>query len=141
MPSLSPKEQQVWEFIAETQRRSGRAPSLREIQEHLRFGSTRSAFDYVAALEKKGYLKREMRTARALRAIDPAAPRPRRTFQVPVYGAIPAGLPDERTQSAGDYITIDLDTLGIPKPSPRIFALRVRGDSMEGAGILDGDWA
>jgi repressor LexA len=141
MPTLKPKEQQVWEFIAETQRKSGIAPSIREIQEHFAFGSTRSAFDYVEALERKGYLKREARTARALRLIDPGALPARRTVQIPVYGSVPAGIPEERTQSAGDYLTIDLETLGIPKPSPRIFALRVKGDSMEGAGILEGDWA
>jgi repressor LexA len=141
MTTLNPKEQQVWQFIAEMQRKSGIAPSIREIKEHFDFGSTRSAFDYLAALENKGYLKREPRTARGLRVIDPSAPPLRLMVQIPVYGSIPAGLPDERSQSAGDYLTIDLETLGIPKPSPRIFALRVKGDSMEGAGILDGDWA
>lgn len=141
MMPLKPKEQEVWQFIADTHRKSGIAPSIREIKERFGFGSTRSAFDYVEALEKKGYLKRAARTARALRIIDPMAPAPRRSMQIPVYGSIPAGIPDERTQSPGDHITIDLETLGIPKPSPRIFALRVKGDSMEDAGILDGDWA
>ena len=141
MTPLTRKQQQVWNFIAETQQKYGIAPSIREIKEHFDFGSTRSAFDYVEILEKKGFLKREPRTARALRAVDPAAPPARRTVQIPVYGSIPAGVPEERTQAPGDYLTLDLETLGIPKSSPRIFALRVKGDSMEGAGILDGDWA
>jgi repressor LexA len=141
MIALSRKEQQVWNFISDTQQRLGLAPSLREIQKHCDFGSTRSAFDYVKVLAKKGYLKRAPRTARALRIIDPAAPPPRNSLSIPVYGSIPAGPPEERTQTPEDYITMDLGTLGIPKPSSRIFALRVKGDSMEGAGILDGDWA
>jgi repressor LexA len=141
MTPLTQKQQQVWNFISETQQKLGMAPSIREIKEHFAFGSTRSAFDYVKVLARKGYLKREPRTARSLRIIDPAAPPPKRTYNIPVYGSIPAGLPEERTQTPEDYITMDLEPLGIPKSSTRIFALRVKGDSMEGAAILEGDWA
>src|SRR5258706_61841 len=141
MHTLTRKQQQVWNFISESQQRLGMAPSIREIQNHFAFGSTRSAFDYVKVLAKKGYLKREPRTARAIQIIDQSAPPPKSTISIPVYGSIPAGLPEERTQTPDDYITMDLETLGIPKSSTRIFALRVKGDSMEGAGILDGDWA
>ena len=115
MSPLTRKQQQVWQFISETQQRLGIAPSIREIKEHFRFGSTRSAFDYIKALTKKGYLKRQPRRARSLQVVDPAAPPPRRTVNVPVFGSIPAGLPEERTQTPDDYITMDLDTLGIPK--------------------------
>jgi len=141
MTPLTRKQQQVWNFISESQQRLGIAPSLREIKRHFAFGSTRSPFDYVRILARKGYLKREPRRARALRIIDPAAPPVKRTVSIPVYGSIPAGRPEERTESPEDYITMDLETLGIPKSSSRIFALRIAGDSMEGAGILNGDWA
>src|SRR6266850_5669176 len=141
MQLLTRKQQQVWNFIAESQQRHGMAPSIREIKGHFAFGSTRSAFDYVKALAQKGYLKRAPRTARGIRIIDPATPAPRSTMNIPVYGSIPAGVPEERTETPEDHITMDLETLGIPKSSTRIFALRVKGDSMEGAGILDGDWA
>jgi repressor LexA len=73
--------------------------------------------------------------------VDPEAPPAKITVNIPVFGSIPAGPPEERAQTPEDYITMDLGTLGIPKSSPRIFALRIKGDSMEGAGILDGDWA
>jgi repressor LexA len=141
MTDLTRKQQQVWDFIAERRQQSGIAPSIREIQKRFAFKSTRSAFDYIKALIKKGYLKRAARTARGLQIIDPAAAPPRATIRIPVFGSIPAGPPEDRSQNADDYITMDLETLGIPKPSARIFALRVKGDSMEGAGILDGDWA
>ncbi len=141
MTQLTPKQQRVWNFIAESRQRAGLAPSIREIMNHFGFGSTRSAFDYVKVLVKKGYLKREPRTARALQIIDPTAAPLKRAISIPVFGSIPAGSPEERTQSPEDYITMDLETLGIPKSSARIFALRIKGDSMEGAGILDGDWA
>jgi repressor LexA len=141
MNSLTRKQQQVWNFIAETQQRAGITPSIREIKKHFAFGSTRSAFDYVKVLAKKGYLQREPRTARAIRILNPAAPPAKSTVSIPVYGSIPAGVPEERTQTPDDYITMDLETLGLPKSSNRIFALRVKGDSMEQAAILDGDWA
>ncbi len=141
MQTLTRKQQQVWHFISESRQRLGMAPTIREIKNHFAFGSTRSAFDYVKVLAKKGYLKREPRTARAIQIIDPSAPPPRGTASIPVYGSIPAGSPEERAQTPDDYITMDLETLGVPKPSTRIFALRIKGDSMEGAGILDGDWA
>jgi repressor LexA len=141
MTELTAKQLKVWKFIAESSQRSRLAPSIRDIQDHFGFGSTRSAHDYVKVLARKGYLKREPRMARALQAIDPAAPPVRTPFTIPVFGSIPAGVPEERTQAPEDYITMDLETLGIPKSSARIFALRIKGDSMEGAGILDGDWA
>jgi repressor LexA len=141
MTQLTPKQQKVWNFISESSQKSGLSPSIRDIQDHFRFGSTRSAFDYVKVLAKKGYLKRAPRTARALQAVDPAAPPAKIAINIPVFGSIPAGPPEERTQTPEDYITMDLETLGIPKSSSRIFALRIKGDSMEGAGILDGDWA
>src|SRR5436190_4990993 len=103
MTPLAEKEQKIWEFIAQTQQKSGISPSIREIKKHFNFGSTRSAFDYVAALKKKGYLKREPHTAHALRANDPTAALPRRTIQFAVYGSIPAALPEKRTQAAGEY--------------------------------------
>src|SRR5947207_6624604 len=108
MPPLTRKQQQVWNFIAESQQRFGIPPSIREIKGHFDFGSTRSAFDYVKALAQKGYLKREPRTARGIRVIDPAAPTPRNTMNIPVYGSIPAGVPEERSQAPEDYITMDL---------------------------------
>src|SRR5260370_36046153 len=120
MTRLTPKQQRVWNFIAESQQRAGLAPSIREIMDHFGFGSTRSAFDYVKVLTKKGYLKPEPRTARSLQIIDPTSPPLKRAMSIPVFGSIPAGLPEERTQNPEDYITMDLETLGIPKSSARI---------------------
>src|SRR6266436_1598748 len=119
MTQLTPKQQRVWNFIAESRQRAGLAPSIREIMDHFGFGSTRSAFDYVKVLAKKGYLKREPRTARSLQIIDPTAAPLKRTINIPVFGSIPAGSPEERIQSPEDYITMDLETLGIPKSSDR----------------------
>ena len=59
---------------------------------------------------------------------------------VPVYGSIPAGLPQDTTQEPESCVLIDVETLGI-KPTARTFALKVRGDSMVGKNIVDGDLA
>jgi len=74
MIELTAKQQKVWNFIAESTQRSGLAPSIRDIKDHFGFGSTRSAFDYVKVLAKKGYLKREPRTARPLVARRETSP-------------------------------------------------------------------
>jgi repressor LexA len=57
---------------------------------------------------------------------------------IPLFGSIPAGFAEQREPEATGCVSIDIGTLGI-KPSPRTFALEVRGDSMIGRHILDGD--
>ena len=59
---------------------------------------------------------------------------------VPIYGAIPAGLPQDTAQEEEGCVLIDIETLGI-KPTARMFGLKVRGDSMLGRHIVDGDVA
>src|SRR5262245_3145333 len=107
MTALTRKQQEVWTFIAEERQRVGIAPSIREIQKRFAFKSTRSAFDYVKALIRKGYLKRAARTARGLQVMEPGVPLPRATMRIPVFGSIPAGTPEARSPEADDYITMD----------------------------------
>lgn len=64
--------------------------------------------------------------------------RNRTTIEIPIYGTIPAGLPDNEQQEPDGCISVDVDSLRLPKGA-RVFALKVRGDSMVGAGILPGD--
>jgi repressor LexA len=59
---------------------------------------------------------------------------------IPVYGTIPAGFAQDRLEEANGCISVDVRTLGV-RPTAQIFALHVRGDSMIGKGILDGDYA
>lgn len=62
----------------------------------------------------------------------------RPVVDIPVFGAIPAGPPQRRSQESEGCLSVDVATLNVP-PSPRLFALQVRGDSMTGRHILDGD--
>jgi repressor LexA len=63
-----------------------------------------------------------------------------KVVSVPIYGAIPAGLPQDTAQEEEGCVLIDVETLGI-KPTARMFGLKVRGDSMLGRHIVDGDVA
>jgi repressor LexA len=142
MKELTKRQQQVLEFIQDSQHKQGVTPTCREIAAHFRFRSPNAALAHIQALTAKGFLKSLPGRARSLQIVDPRAPdriRPR-IISVPVYGTIPAGLPLEATQEDEGCVFIDVETLGV-KPTARTFALKVRGDSMIGKHILEGDLA
>ncbi len=138
MEALTQKQQEILEFIRAHQEQEGGAPSLREIATHFRFRSMTAAVDHVRALRRKGALAGAARRARALRVVSPLPRWRRRVADVPLFGSIPAGFPADRFQEAKGCVSLDLETIGI-RPTPRTFALEVRGDSMIGRHILDGD--
>ena len=133
---LTDRQQEIFDFIREQQLTRGIIPSIAEMQKHFGFASPTAVVGHLRALETKGVLKREPNKARGL--VLTAAYRQRMMIEIPIYGTIPAGLPaDERQQSDG-CVSVDVETLRLPKGA-RVFALKVRGDSMNGAGILPGD--
>ena len=131
---LTDRQRDVLEFIQNEQREKGMTPSTREIQTHFGFASQTSVMQYIAALERKGFLNRHARKARALvTAIQKA-----RITDIPIYGEIPAGMSVLTEQSADGHVSLDAINVNASKDG-RTFALRVRGDSMIDAHILDGD--
>jgi repressor LexA len=143
MKDLTERQRQILDFIRRKRDADSPTPTLREIAAHFRFRSPNAALAHVQALLAKGFLKHLPGRARALQVINPHAPadRPRpRVVSVPIYGAIPAGRPEDATQEEEGCVLIDVDTLGI-KPSARTFGLKVHGDSMIGKCIVDGDLA
>lgn len=134
---LTAKQRAVLDFVQTHQRQHGHYPTLREIQAHFGFASPFAATRHLQALETKGVLQR---VAGKARAFLPAAPRFRRAalIDIPLYGTIPAGLPTATEQEPDRYLSVDATSLGL-RPNSRLYALRVRGDSMTGASILDGD--
>ena len=138
MPELTRRQQQIADFIDRSHRDSGCAPTFREIAAQFGFASVGSVVNHVRALRKKGVLPKESGQARSLRVISPLHAFRRRVVDIPIYGAIPAGFAEDRKQEAKGCVSIDIETLGI-KPTPRTFALEVRGDSMIGKHIVDGD--
>src|SRR5437879_10103572 len=85
---LTDRQRSVLDFIQREQREKGMTPSTREIQNHFGFASQTSVMQYIAALERKGFLDRHARKARAL--ITPAMKV--RITDIPLYGPIPAGM-------------------------------------------------
>ena len=131
---LTERQKKVLDFIQREQREKGVTPSTREIQSHFRFASQTSVMQYIAALEKKGFLQRQAGKARTL--ITPI--QKVRIHDVPIYGQIPAGMATMTEQDVEGHVSLDAQSANVSK-NHGTFALRVRGDSMIGAHILDGD--
>jgi repressor LexA len=138
MRELTKRQRQILDFIQKCQQAEGAAPSLRDIAGHFGFSSMTTAVEHVGALRRKGFLAGPPRRARALQVLSPLRTWRRRVVDIPIYGSIPAGWAEDRQQEAKGCVSIDVETLGI-KPTPRTFALEVRGDSMIGRHILEGD--
>jgi repressor LexA len=134
--ALTPKQQQVLDFIQDYDATVGWPPSFRDIAEHFGFRSSNTVAAYVEALVAKGVLEQKPRRARALRAA-PAQTHPP-IVTIPLLGHIPAGNPKDAVENREGCVLIDVNTVGI-KPSARTFALKVRGDSMIEKGIFEGD--
>lgn len=138
MQSLTKRQQQIADFIAKRLQNGMPSPSVREIAAEFGLRSPRTVSDHLDALRKKGALTNEKGLGRSFRLISPLNRMRKRVVDVPIYGTIPAGFADERKQEAKGCISIDIGSVGI-KPSARTFALEVRGDSMVGRHILEGD--
>src|SRR3979409_20654 len=130
---LTERQRGVLEFIQSEQREKGMTPSTREIQHHFGFASQTSVMQYIDALERKGFLDRHARKARAL--ITPV--QKVRITDIPIYGHIPAGMATLTEQTIEGHISLDTGSVNASR-NGRTFALRVRGDSMIAAAILGG---
>ncbi len=131
---LTERQRNVLEFIQTEQREKGVTPSTREIQSHFGLASQTSVMQYIAVLERKGFIDRHARKARAL--ITPV--QKVRITDIPIYGQIPAGMATLTEQTIEGHVSLDTRSVNASK-NARTFALRVRGDSMIEAHILDGD--
>jgi repressor LexA len=138
--TLTKRQSQILEFIKAQHRTTGQSPSLRDIARRFNFRSMTAAMDHVRALIRKGALKHRPGQARSWQVISPLDNLRRPVVDIPVYGTIPAGFSEEQKQEATGCISVDVESLGI-RPTTRTFALQVRGDSMVGKHIVDGDYA
>src|SRR5436853_4611112 len=108
---LTDRQKGVLDFIQREQREKGITPSTREIQSHFRFASQTSVMQYLAALERKGFLDRHAGKARAL--ITPAMKI--RITDVPIYGQIPAGMAAATEQAIEGHVSLDARSANISK--------------------------
>ena len=127
---LTQRQREVLEFVREWRSRKGKMPSTREIQRHFGFASQTAAVNHLKALGRKGFIRR---MPGALLPVNES-----RFSEVPLLGAIPAGLPAYEEERSDGGVAIDLASIGVSESS-RTFALTVRGDSMTGAHIQEGD--
>jgi repressor LexA len=128
---LTDRQKQVYDYLRDYAREHGRTPKLREIADFLGIRSRGSVHRYVQALVQAGLIDIEPERARGIRLLQEAEPGNR--YTLPLLGRIAAGLPIE---AIPDQEEIDLSEFFI---RPNRFVLKVTGDSMIEAGILDGD--
>lgn len=134
------RQRQIYEFIVAYARKHGYPPTVREIGTEVGLASPSTVHAHLAKLERAGHIRRDPTKPRALELVHrepeppgtPVAEIPR----LPLVGQIAAGGPLLAEENVEDY-------LAVPEPLSRggeEFLLRVRGDSMRDAGILDGDF-
>ena len=134
--NLTPRQSEILSFIRDYADARGGTPSLREIMGQFGFTSPATVASHLEVLEKKGAIGRV--AGRSRNIILPDRRDSSAMREVPVFGMIPAGIPEGQEQEADRCIMVDMQTLQIPR-NARTFALEVRGDSMVEAGILDRD--
>lgn len=137
MRELTLKQREVLEFMRGFQARHGAPPTVREIAHRFKV-TPRAAFDHLRALERKGALQRRPsagRTSRALTLTEPVGSRPYRA--IPILGRIAAGAPLLAEENREGELPVAPSALA--DRGEDVFALRVRGQSMIDAHIVDGD--
>ena len=137
---LTKRQQTVLETIRAWIRERGYSPTIRELGKLLGIKSLRGVTTHLDAIAKKGFLKRESR-ARSISLSDLVAPF-EQAIRIPIVGRIRAGEPVLAQEQVEGHVVIDggwLGTTATPGASEH-FALKVKGDSMLTAGILDGDF-
>ncbi|MBR6336234.1 MAG: transcriptional repressor LexA [Ruminococcus sp.] len=127
---ITDKERKVFEFIKNYVDENNFAPTVREIQEEFGLKSTSTAHRYIITLSQKGLLERENNCNRAIRIAGY-----QKATSIPVVGTVTAGKPITAIEYVDSYLTMSLDK----KFSGKLFALKVRGESMINIGIFDGD--
>ncbi len=132
---ITEKQQLILEYIANTIDENEYPPTIQEIGFHFGIASTNGVSDHLAALERKGYIARSSK-ARSIRLTQKAIAtlaRPQANA-LPLVGQVAAGVPLLAEENIEDYVTVD------PQLAERdAFCLRVKGDSMIDAGILEND--
>ena len=134
--AMSAKQQEILEYIKESILKRGYPPAVREICQAVHLKSTSSVHSHLAALEEKGYIRRDPTKPRTLEILDDTFNFNRREMvNIPVVGTVAAGEPLLAQEHIEDYFPFPAEIL----PNAETFMLHVRGESMVNAGILPGD--
>lgn len=131
---LTQLERRVYHYMIDFLAENTYQPSIREIARKFRIKSTKTVSDLLHALENKGFIERDESRSRGVRLLGFASAGA--TQPIPYYGRIHAGEPALLPEHRQGFVTIDRRFL----PSEDVFMLKVKGESMTGRGILDGDY-
>jgi repressor LexA len=137
MKNLTGKQLKIFKFIVEWQKNKGYPPTQEEIRNHFGFGSLNAARSHLALIEKKGFLHLNYGKARGIQLSSPAPVVRQQNGFIPLLGSIAAGNTTMAEQNYECQLPVSPALFG----RGELFALNVRGDSMIGAGIRDGDIA
>ena len=133
---ISKKQLEILEYIKSQILERGFPPAVREICEAVNLKSTSSVHSHLETLEKNGYIRRDPTKPRAIEILDDNFNLTRREMvNVPIVGQVAAGEPILAQQNIENYFPIPVDFM----PNSQTFLLKVKGESMINAGILDGD--
>ncbi|NFB08027.1 transcriptional repressor LexA [Clostridium botulinum] len=130
------KQNEVYNFIKLQIKEKGYPPSVREICKAVGLSSTSSVHFHLKRLEKEGLIKRDSSKTRAIEIVDPTSKK--EVINVPIVGTITAGNPILAIENIEDVFPLPIDYV---KNTKDLFMLKVSGESMIEAGILDGDLA
>ncbi len=138
---LTDRQREIYEFIVRGIQQNGYPPTIREMMEAFGIASTNGVRTTLAALEKKGYIRRRPMLSRGIELTEPIAPQSVvqpsvNAREVPLIGRVAAGEPILAIEHVEETLAIDPSFV----PSGDVFALQVHGDSMKNVGILDGDY-
>ena len=139
MRGITDRQKEVLTFISTYTEENSYPPTVRDISNH--FGiSLRAVQDHILALQKKGFLSQSQKKARSIRVLSDMRDKEPQTYisKVPLLGTVAAGKPLLSEENLDGYVNL---TEPFVRPGKSYFALRVRGQSMVNAGILDGDLA
>ena len=134
---ISPKQKEILEYIKSQILERGFPPAVRDICEAVHLKSTSSVHSHLETLEKNGYIRRDPTKPRAIEILDDSFNFMRREMvNVPIIGRVAAGEPILADQNIENYFPIPMEYM----PNSQTFILKVKGESMINAGILDGDF-
>lgn len=135
---LTKRQREILDYLRKALREKAYPPTVREIGLAIGLSSSSTVQNHLNTLERKGYIKRDAAKSRALEIVDGEGAQHRhggsRTVYVPIVGHVAAGTPVLAEQNIEDRVELSGDLFGDDS-----YLLRVRGDSMVNAGIMDGD--
>jgi repressor LexA len=136
LDDLSPRQRQILDFIRREVATKGYPPSVREVGQAVGLSSSSTVHGHLNKLEERGYIRRDPTKPRAIELLDKAMPIRKDVTYAPVLGKVTAGKPILAVENIEDFFPVPSDLANYEE----VFMLKVRGESMIQAGILDGDY-